>query len=232
MPRHRGPHPADRDLFSGDRLAALREAVTDLAWLRGRGYADDGAIALVGNRYQLRERARSALGRAAASDATAALRRARHRPLAEVAGRALAIDGFNVLVTLESALSGGVVLGCRDGALRDLGSVHGTYRHVEETGRALAGIAALLASVGPAEVTWYLDRPVSNSGRLAARLRELEPSWRVELPMVADPALVTDPARVVASADSWVIDRASSWVDLPAAVIEALGIAPWRVDLA
>src|SRR5205085_795026 len=106
--RHRGPHPADRALFGDEALPALRAAVADLSWLRGRGYGDAAAIKLVGDRHQLRERARVAIGRVAASDADAGARRARRIDLGALRGRDLHVDGFNVLVTGEAALSGGV----------------------------------------------------------------------------------------------------------------------------
>jgi len=228
----RRPHPDDHALFAPAQLPTLRAAVDDLDWLRGRGYADTAALALVGDRYQLPARARLAIGRAAASPPAAAARRARHLTLAALRGRALAVDGFNVLVTCEAALVGGLVLIGRDGAWRDLASVHGGYRAVDETERALTAIAALLAAAAPAQVTWYLDRPVSASGALAARLRALDPAWTVELANSADPELVRDPAAVVASSDAWVLDRAGAWIDLPAAVSGALAASPWLVDLA
>jgi hypothetical protein len=146
-------------------------------------------------------------------------------------GRALAIDGFNVLVTGESALSGGVVLRGRDGALRDLGAVHGTYRPVEETDAVIAAIAELLGAAAPARVRWFLDRPVSNSGRLAARLRAADPAWEVELVDAVDPVLARC-GDVAATSDSWILDRAPAWCDLPAAVIAARGPAAWLLDLA
>ena len=49
----------------------------------------------------------------------------------------VALDGFNCVITLEAALSGGLVLIGRDGCLRDLSSIHGTYRAVSETPRAV-----------------------------------------------------------------------------------------------
>lgn len=228
----RRPHPDDDALFAPARLASLRAAVDDLAWLRGRGYADTASLALVGDRYQLPARARLAIGRAAASPAAAAGRRARQVAVAALRERTLVVDGFNVLVTCESALGGGVVLIGRDGAWRDLAAVHGGYREVDETSRALAALATVLAAAAPARVIWYLDRPVSASGALAARLRAIDPAWTVELVNSADPELVRDPAAVVASSDAWVLDRAGAWVDLPAAVTGALAAAPWLVDLA
>ena len=67
-------------------------------------------------------------------------------------GRPLRIDGFNLILTLESALGGGIVLGGRDGCYRDLASVHGTYRRVEETRPALDLSTRLLADLGTGPV--------------------------------------------------------------------------------
>ncbi len=228
-PRHRGPHPSDRAIFAPARLPALREAVADLSWLFGRGYGEVAAIAVVGDRYQLRKRARLAAARMAAPDAVAAARRARRLDLDALRGRPLVIDGFNVLVTGESALSGAVVLRGRDGALRDLGSVYGSYRAVDETERVIATLVEVLGAAAPASVTWLLDRPVSNSGRLAARLRAAAPGWTVELVDAPDPALAASTA-VVATADAWILDRCAAWIDLPAAVIAARGATPWLIE--
>ncbi|MBK9033168.1 MAG: DUF434 domain-containing protein [Myxococcales bacterium] len=227
----RRPHPDDHELFAPVRLPTLRAAVDDLSWLRGRGYADTAALALVGDRYQLLARARTAVARVAASPEVASARRGRRLAVAALTGRALVIDGFNVLVTCEAALAGGVVLPGRDGAWRDLGSVHGSYRAVDETARALAAIAQLLARAAPARVTWYFDRPVSSSGDVARRVRAVDPAWTVELVNVADPELIRDPAAVVASSDAWVLDRAGAWIDLPTATVTALAVRPWLVEL-
>ena len=226
--RHRGPHPSDASLFAPEKLPALREAVADLSWLRGRGYGDDGAIKLVGDRYQLRERARIAIGRCAASEHDATARRARRTTVDRIAPEPLTLDGFNVLVTGEAALSGGVILRGRDGALRDLASVHGTYRRVEETEVVIAALVDVLAHVP--RTTWLLDRPVSNSGRLAARLRDACPAWQVELVDAVDPVLAKTPG-VIATSDSWILDRGGAWVDLPAAIIAARDARAWIVDL-
>lgn len=231
--QHRGPHPQDAALFAPERLGTLRAAVHDLGWLFGRGYAPDAALKLVGDHHQLTSRQRSALTRAACSDAALAARRARRLTAAEVGGRALAIDGFNCCITLEVALSGGVVLVGRDGAHRDLASVHGSYRRVLETPAAIELLLAAVVRLGPAAVTWFFDRPVSNSGRLAALVRErsaaLGASGAIELVDAPDRALVA--ADVAASSDSWVLERARGWFDLPGAVIAEHLPGAWLVDL-
>lgn len=62
-------------------------------------------------------------------------------------GQPVSIDGFNLIITLVTASSGGVVLRGRDGAMRDLSSIHGTYRAVQETDRAIRLAAAALLAI-------------------------------------------------------------------------------------
>ena len=233
-PRHRGRHPADDELFAPERLPVLRTAVAELSWLLDRGYADTSALALVGNRHELRTRQRKAVKHCACGDRILAGRLARRQELSRLAGRALAIDGFNCLITLEAALAGGAILRGRDTAYRDMSSVHGSYHRVAETQRALVLVAEILAQCEPASVRWLLDRPVSNSGRLEALIWAAAPPglpWHVELVYNPDRELCRDPGVTVASSDAWVIDHADAWVDLPGAVLDRSGIDAWILDL-
>ncbi|WP_180754464.1 DUF434 domain-containing protein [Hymenobacter sp. DG01] len=231
--RHRGPHPADTQLFAPNWVPVLRKAVGELSWLLTRGYPPAATLQLVGNRYALTERQRWAVGRAACTDEQYQQRRATQLPAANLGNRPVSIDGFNLLITLETALSGGVVLRGRDGALRDLSSIHGTYRAVQETDRAIRLAAAALFPLAPGPVRWLLDQPVSNSGRLAARLRELGPvlglPWTVEVVMNPDNVLA-ETTDIVVTSDSAVLDRAGAWLNLAALALEAEP-PQWLLDL-
>jgi hypothetical protein len=152
----------------------------------------------------------------------------------ELAGASLCIDGFNVLISLEVALGGGLLLAGQDGALRDLASVHGSYRRVLETPEALERAIEELSLMRAGAVTWYLDRPVSNSGNLARLLRqrfnERGLVWRAELVESADRAIVAA-AGVAVSADGGVLDRAPRWFDLAGRVIRERISSAWVLDL-
>jgi hypothetical protein len=205
--------------------------VADLSWLLSRGYAEPSSLKLVGDRYQLVERQRIAVLRSACSDAALAGRRARQVERSALRGRALRIDGFNLTLTLESALGGGVIIGGRDGCFRDLASVHGTYRRVEETRPALELAARLLAEWGTGPCTWFLDAPVSNSGRLAGMIRAVNPDWSAEVVQNPD-TLLSQPGDLVVSADSLILDRCGEWVNLARALVEAGAPGAFVVDLA
>src|SRR5947207_3163101 len=135
--KHRGAHPEDQKLFAEDQISRLRAAVDDLSWLLTRDYSIKGAAKLVGDRFGLNERQRLAMSRAACSDQSKSRRAASGLPVVSAKSENFIIDGFNLLITIEAALSGGVLMLCRDGCIRDLSSVHGSYRSVQETETAI-----------------------------------------------------------------------------------------------
>ena len=81
----------------------LPEAAADFRFLLARGYPRKNALALVGNRYGLDEIARRLLHRGVFAPEVAGARRAKLRLLRELPGHPLALDGHNVLITLECA---------------------------------------------------------------------------------------------------------------------------------
>ena len=214
---HRGPDPRDADAFGPETRAALREAVADFSWLLGRDYSLASALKLVGDRWSLTERQRMAVRRSACPDTLLALRLRHRMGSPDLCGQPLAVDGFNVLTTVEAALGGAVVLAGRDGSYRDLMGVHGTYRKVEETVPAIRLVGEVLAALGAGPFLWLLDSPVSNSGRLCGLLRdaahEFGWDWQVELVMNPDP-LLADSSHVIATADGAILDRCSRWFPL------------------
>jgi hypothetical protein len=230
---HRGAHPEDERYFAPDARPRLRAAAHELSFLLAHGYAADGALKLVGDRHQLTARQRKAVQRASASESAVNARRARAIPGSALRGQRLALDGFNCLITVEAMLAHAPILRCRDHVLRDLASVHGSYRSVAETEGALDLLLGALARRGVAEVDVLLDRPVGNSGRTRAlfelRAQSLALPVRVALSERVDPALAQC-AEIVASSDSWILDRAARSVDLPALVAQDAALALWLVD--
>jgi hypothetical protein len=234
---HRGPHPDDAALFAPDAIDSLRKAVADLSWLLSRGYADPSAQKVVGDRYNLTVRQRTAVMRCACTDEARERRRAKRASPDEIRGKVLLLDGYNVLTTVEAALAGGVILVGRDGAVRDVASMHGTWRKVEETQRAIELIGEVAREdFGVAMLDWFLDRPVSNSGRLQAMLVQTsaEHHWGWLAQLVPNPdsilAAMPDPA-IVATADSVILDRCRRWFPLAGEVVRRRVPNAWVIDL-
>ena len=220
---HRGPHPADEKLFAAGAIASLLKAIADFSLLLTKGYAEKSALKLVGDRFSLTERQRIAVMRSACSDEQLASRNRRRIALKNIRNKPIAIDGYNVLITIEAAMSGGIILKGRDGCFRDLASVHGTYRKVTETIPAVELIGRFLQEAGIGKVLWLLDSPVSNSGRLKTLIGELARKnnwdWEVELLLSPDAELKKTDA-VVASSDSVVLDGCGCWINLATEIIK------------
>lgn len=213
----------------------LRAAFADLCWLLDRGYSVTSSLKLVGDRYELSVRQRLALNRSACTAEAVAARQSRLCSPEDLAGRPVCLDGYNVLTTIEAALAGGVLLGGRDGTLRDMASMHGSYRKVAETQQAIELVGNTLAWLGVSEAVWYLDKPVSNSGRLAQLLRSLatEHRWNWEVNIVSSPdhELLASPAPV-ATADHVILDHCQSWVNLARWIVERNIPNAWILDFA
>ena len=161
---HRGPHPEDDRLFAPAVRPRLVEAVADLCWLLSRGYATPSALKLVGDRYALAARQRVAVARCACSEAERARRLAHQVDGRQVRGGRVWLDGYNVLTTIEAALGGGVILGARDGAYRDMASMHGSYRKVAETRPALELLGRRLGEFGAASAVGISIAPSPTAG--------------------------------------------------------------------
>lgn len=224
--KHRGQQSDDPHLFNEKWVNILNTAVDDLSYLLTRGYSIQSSLQLVGNRYRLTKRQRKALWRAAANDALIPLRHARRVPIDRLGGEKVAIDGYNLLISVESGLAGGIIIECRDGSFRDLASIHGTYRKVEETLPALQLIGEHLHQLKITQAHWYLDAPVSNSGRLGHLIREIAHAqqfpWEVSLVNSPDKELAQETDSICISADGWVLDHAQRWTNMHRHIISQI----------
>ena len=231
---HRGPHPDDAKLFAPEKIADLRNAVEDFSLLLTKGYADKGALKLVGDKFSLTQRQRLAVMRSACSDRQLASRNERCVELDEIEGQSLAIDGYNLLITIEAAMSGGIIFKGRDGCFRDLASIHSTYRKVTETIPAIQLIGDFLGKSGIKKVLWLLDSPVSNSGRLKTLIGKLAEKnnwqWDIELSINPDYELIRK-EDIIISSDSVVLDGCRNWINLAGEIIKRQIENSWIIDL-
>jgi hypothetical protein len=219
---HRGLAPQDERLFAARQLPALRAAAADLCWLLDRGYAARSAIELVGNRHNLTSRQRMAVSRYACSDEDVQHREKLRIEPAQLQGRELWLDGYNVLTVLESALAGGLVLLGRDGCCRDIAGIHRRYRKVNETIPALRLVGEATSALGVSVCRWWLDQPVSNSGRLKTLILETagNAGWNMEVELTFSPDhVLSHTDQIIATSDGIVLDRCQGWVNLARLII-------------
>ena len=200
----------------------LPEAAADFRFLLARGYPRQNALALVGNRYGLDHTARQLLHRGVFAPEVAAARRAKLRRLRDLPGRPLALDGHNVLITLECAGRGLPLVAADDGFIRDVGEISGAFKVSPATDRVLELLADYLAdhTTGPVEV--FYDAPLSLSGELARRTREVFASRNLSVQAAAVPVperLLSGFTGAIATSDTALIDAHATVVDLAGEII-------------
>lgn len=217
----RGYEPKDAAEFGTERAArALHRAAQEIYFLLNRGYDIKSASTFVGNHYLLSERQRMALARLLSSRAALDVRREKEH---KTAPEHLVFDGFNTIITLEVALSGSLLLRGLDGTVRDLAGLRGTYRIVDKTHAAVRLLLDQLRTLGVSHAEIYLDRQVSNSGRLRALILEYAAAHGVSVETMLDERVdsVLSGMDDVVTADAIILDNCKSWYNFNAPVIAA-----------
>ena len=222
----RGYVDKDEELFGGSQRAKILSAANDARWLMNRGYSAESAITFTSNHYLLTSRQRMAIFRSILNDEdkTTRLKKEILKPGTEVL-----IDGLNIIITLETALSHSLVLRGDDGVLRDVAGLHGTYRIIDKTAKTIELILQTLSNLDVRNATFILDKPVSNSGSLKQLILEISRNFNhevvVELDMNPDQIFV-DKENVISS-DGPVILKSSSWFNLNSMIVRDMIPDTW-----
>jgi hypothetical protein len=176
----------------------------------------------VGNRYQLVQRQQQALQGMAASAEEICNRKEKELTPAALKDKTILLDGFNILIILETALAGGFIFEGLDGCYRDIASVHGTYKKAQHTDEALIIAGNTLQQLQLKKVIWVFDAPISNSGKLKSHCYELAEKhgfpWGIILDNHPDKYLI-ETKGLVCSSDGWVLNECTAWFNLGAYVI-------------
>ena len=219
----RGYSPNDQKEFRGKSTDILLNAGRDLQYLLNRGYHIKGASTFVGNHYLLSERQRLALVRAVSSEESIKIRN--DKQIKNIPPECVVhIDGFNTIITLEVALSDSLLLKCMDGTIRDLAALRGTYRLIDKTKTAIMLIGKILERNKVGKVIFYLDAPVSNSGRLKLQILELLSAFpfQLEVEVINNVDAVLEKLDYVITSDAIILDKCVSWINLNARILEEM----------
>ncbi len=227
----RGFNPEDINSFNGEKLEKIHKAAMDVKYLLTQGYRIKQATMFVANHYLLSERERLVIARGVATDEAIKNRSDKQSDLNNL--DTVYIDGFNAIIPMESLLSNSILIRCQDGAIRDLADLRGSYKIIDKTEGAIRLILSKLDDLNVKKAVIYLDRPVSNSGRLKSFILKISEEYKVsvevELLDAVDKALY-DKENVV-SGDCVVIDNCISWLNLYSMIVEDKKDDLWIVDL-
>ncbi|MDO3426365.1 DUF434 domain-containing protein [Chryseobacterium sp. APV1] len=216
--RNRGKNTGDDTLFgSAKQLEKMKLAVQDMQYLLSRNYAEKASSELVGNHYRLKTRQIQAVRGASTSETQLQNRKSKQLEISELKTKTIYLDGFNVLILLESLLSGAYIFEGTDGCFRDLSGVFGTYKRVNQTQKAIELVASFLHKSHAEKLIWIFDKPVSNSGRIKQMIMDFaienNLNWNVELEFNPDKFLAEN-AEILVTSDAWILDHCKSWFNL------------------
>jgi len=205
-------------------MTSLLLAYEDLKYLLNRGYRKKYALEFVANHYKLTSRERYFLMRCVFPDKEIEERKRKVLQKENLRNRVLGIDGFNVLITLESLIEGKAIL-CEDGFLRDLKHQRG-YKIHENTSKVLELIVGFLRDVEIKEAQFLYDAPVSRSGEIAKLTEEIMVKFKVpgKVELSRAPDYELKRFKVVASSDIAVIQKVPSVVDIPKMIARDKGL--------
>lgn len=199
----------------------LEDAAFDVRFLLDRGYPQKGAVGFVCAHYRLDEESRHLISRAVLSKAVSDNRKAKFLPCNEMKGKIVIIDGYNIIIGMESILEKKAFL-CDDGVIRDIRGAFRNFKTSESTEKAAELILRFLQEERTAYVYFLLDSQISKSGLLARSLREkmgyygLKGDANTSRHVDYD---LKDAKDIVASSDGVVIDAAGKVVNFLACLV-------------
>ena len=146
----------------------VRQAAEEYLWILSKGYPQNSALKLVGDKFMLARTMRQVLYRGVISTKRAQTRLGK----IGVVGKddLVLIDTYNVLFTVNNYLLGSPLFISNDGMLRDAGEMRGRIIDKPQFSRSISMMLEVLQMWPAATYIHYLDEPVSHSGRLSIEL--------------------------------------------------------------
>jgi hypothetical protein len=198
------------------------KATEDFCYLLNRGYPRKTTLELVGNRYGLTSDERHLLHRGVFSSSDSQARQKKKISIQEVRNKDLAIDGHNVLITIEAGLSRRPLILGDDGFIRDISGLSGSFKKTESTEKAIQFIIHTIKIIKPRQTLFLFDAPISMSGELAQEVRSqlkrenlLGEAMAVKVP---EKILIGFPG-IIATSDTAIIDQSKKVLDLAGYII-------------
>lgn len=209
----------------------LVEAIKDYKYLLNRNYSMKNSLEIVVKRYLLNSIERMILYRCVHSEDIVKQIVKKIVDSYGVKGEILLIDGFNVLITVDTAFSGGHVFLSDDSLLRDVSkSIRKFSFNKDKHGKELELIIKEAHALQPSKIIFFYDKQVSYSGEIASLTRKIGEKMGCNIETIVsdrnDKTLITYSEKgVVSSSDIVVLLKAKKVFDLAKHII-----AKWRPE--
>jgi len=215
-------------------LKPARDIRSILRW----GYPKFATIRFVADHSQLSAEERHILTRVIMPPDKVVSRVRKKIACGGIRDRDLLLDGYNVLLSVDSLLKDETMWFCDDGYIRDTRYYFSKAKQAEDIEEALDAVLEFFSEARPKSVTFLLDSQISRSGELAGfirrKLKEQGIPGDAHTSKTADFDLKTEGGKpeknvIVATSDGIVIDSVLQVLDIPACLMEKKGIEPVRL---
>ena len=201
---------------------SLEMAAYDIRYLLDRGYSQKSAVGFVCSHHRLDLKARYLLSRTVLSREVSEKRKAKFLPCDKIEGNSIVIDGYNIIIGMESILEKKAYL-CDDGVIRDIKGAFRSYKASSNSEEAVGLVFEFLKEMKPENVVFLLDAQISKSGMLARTLREKIGAAGLKGDARTSKHVDYDLKRygeIVASSDGVIIDEAQRVVNFLYCMVE------------
>lgn len=201
----------------------FKEAVADYRYLIKREYPEKATLKIIGDRYSLNRVQRTILYRGVYC-VNLSKRRSK-RLTGTIKSKVLSIDCYNVVLTIANYMLGIPLYIGTDNLLRDAAESHGKSINEQFFYKALKLLLDYCSEHKVGAVNFFIDSPVSHSGKLALFIREELSRRGLEGDALTtkspDHELIKIKRGLIATSDSIIIDKAEvKTVDLARQVLQ------------
>ncbi|HEY3360932.1 MAG TPA: DUF434 domain-containing protein [Methanosarcina sp.] len=222
------------ELLKEKLLKPARDIRSILRW----GYPKVSTIRFVADHFQLSLEERHILTRVIMPPDKIVSRINKKVACTDIKDRNLLLDGYNVLLSVDGLLKKEPMWFCDDGYIRDTRYYFNKAKQAEDIEEALEAVLRFLSETGPKSVFFLLDAQISRSGELAGfirhKLKEYGISGEAKTSKVVDYELKVEGGSlenniILATSDGIIIDSVLEVLDIPACLMEKMGIEPVRL---
>lgn len=215
-------------------LKPARDIRSILRW----GYPKFATIRFVAEHSQLSAEERHILTRVIMPPEKVVARIKKKVACNNISNRDLILDGYNVLLSVDSLIRKEPMWFCDDGYIRDTRYYFSKTGQADDLEEAIDLILEFLSENSPRSVTFLLDSQISRSGELAGfirhKLEECEITGIAYTSKTADFDLKKEGGNpekdlITATSDGIIIDSVIQVLDIPACLMEKMGIEPVRL---
>jgi len=203
------------------------EAAKDLYYLLNRGYTRKFSISVVSNRYGLSKQEQMIIYRSIYPEDV--VRQIKEKEISDMhlKGKFLAIDWYNMLVTVNSAITNKPIYMGNDGFIRDTRGLHGRVEAMENVYETVSIILTSLSKLTLEGIKIYLEKNISYSGEMKKELENFIQSYNFKhvsiiLTSTVDKDLLEN--QLVATNDSVILLKAKRIFNLTKYILEKIPI--------